>query len=183
MLTRASVNAGDTVLVTGASGGVGSAAVQLAKCRGAKVIAVTSPLKAQALTELGADRTLNRDDDLLEALGRDSVDVIVDLVAGPSWPAFLELLRPRGRYAVSGAIAGPIVELDVRTLYLRDLTFFGATALEPEVFSNLVGLIETDSIKPLIAAEYPLSEITQAQSDFSQKKFVGKLVLDVRNPS
>lgn len=141
MLTRARVTAEDRVLVTGASGGVGSAAVQLAKARGAEVIAVTSPAKAASLERLGADRAIFRDMDLVDTLGRNGIDVVLDLVAGEQWPTFLEVLRPGGRYAASGAVAGPIVSLDVRTLYLKDLSLFGCTVLEPETFPNLIRLI------------------------------------------
>ena len=179
MLTRANVKEGETVLVTGASGGVGSAAVQLARARGAKVIAVTSPSKAQALIELGAAKILNRDDDYIKELGESSVDVVVDLVAGAKWPTLLDVLRSGGRYAVSGAIAGPIVELDVRTLYLKDLSFFGCTVLEPQVFGNLVKLIEGGDIKPLVAETYPLRDISKAQEAFGEKGYIGKIVLEV----
>ncbi|MGL6312984.1 alcohol dehydrogenase family protein [Vibrio sp. WXL103] len=179
MLTRANVSEQDTVLVTGASGGVGSAAVQLAKARGAKVIAVAGAGKEGQLMALGAERVIERGQDLVEALGTDSVDVVIDLVAGSTWPKLLEILRPKGRYAVSGAIAGPIVELDVRTLYLKDLSFFGCTVLEPEVFGNLVARIEKGQIAPLVAKSYPLEEIVQAQEDFQHKRHVGKLVLEV----
>ena len=181
MLTRAGVNDQDRVLITGASGGVGSAAVQLAKARGAQVIAVTSAAKADKLAEVGADETVTRDEDLVASLGANSVDVVVDLVAGPSWPSFLDLLRPGGRYAVSGAIAGPIVELDVRTLYLKDLRFFGCTVLEPEVFGNLVALIEQGLVSPLVAASYPLDSISDAQAAFQSKNYIGKIVLDVND--
>lgn len=179
MLTRAQVQADDTVLITGASGGVGSAAIQLAKARGARVIAVTSPAKANDLRVLGADRCIGRTDPLLDTLGANSVDVVIDLVAGPTWSDLLEVLRPRGRYAVSGAIAGPNVTLDVRTLYLKDLSFFGCTALEPDVFANLIHLIERKAIKPLVAKSYPLQDIAQAQTDFVEKNHIGKLVLKV----
>ncbi|WP_394242317.1 alcohol dehydrogenase family protein [Vibrio astriarenae] len=179
MLTRAEVNEQDTVLVTGASGGVGSAAVQLAKARGAKVIAVTSASKKQQLLDLGADVVLERSQNVVEALGHNSVTVVVDLVAGPAWPDLLNILNRKGRYAVSGAIAGPIVELDVRTLYLKDLSFFGCTFLEPEVFGNLVKRIESGDIKPLVAETYPLEEIGKAQESFQQKSHVGKIVLEV----
>lgn len=108
MLTRSNTKPGDRVLVTGASGGVGSAAIQLAKARGARVIAVTSPAKSEALLRLGAERTLSRDDGVVEKLGRNSIDVVIDLVAGPQWPALLDVLRPGGRYAVAGAIGGPL---------------------------------------------------------------------------
>ena len=137
MLTRAAVTSGETVLVTGASGGVGSAAVQLALARGARVVAVTSASKADKLKAIGADQTLDRNADYLSAFGAGQVDVVIDLVAGPKWPSLLDALRPGGRYAVAGAIAGPLVELDVRTLYLKDLSFFGCTVLEPDVFGNL----------------------------------------------
>jgi NADPH:quinone reductase-like Zn-dependent oxidoreductase len=179
MLTRANVHADDTVLVTGASGGVGSAAVQLAKARGAQVVAVTSAAKQEQLVELGADSTVKRDADLVAKLGQNSVDVVIDLVAGPSWPSLLDLLRPGGRYAVSGAIAGPIVELDVRTLYLKDLSFFGCTVLDPGVFARLVQRIEEGQVRPLVAATYPLSEIGAAQEAFQSKAHVGKIVLAV----
>lgn len=177
MLTRARVAEGDVVLVTGASGGVGSAAIQLARARGAEVIAVTSPAKAGELMALGAAQCLSRDDDVVAVLGANSVDVVVDLVAGPAWPALLDVMRPFGRYAVSGAIGGPMVELDVRTLYLKDLSFFGCTVLEPEVFSRLVGLIENGAIKPLVAKTYPLRDIVAAQKDFATKSHIGKIVL------
>lgn len=180
MLTRAAVKQGDTVLVTGASGGVGSAAVQLASARGARVIAVTSPAKSDKLKALGVDVTLDRDADYLAELGAGQIDVVIDLVAGPKWPSLLEVLRPGGRYAVAGAIAGPIVELDVRTLYLKDLSFFGCTVLEPEVFGNLVKRIERGDIAPLVAETYPLREINAAQEAFGAKGHIGKIVLDLK---
>ena len=177
MLTRSGVTAEDTVLVTGASGGVGSAAEQLTRARGATVIAQTSPAKSDALLALGAARTVARDADLVDALGANAFDVVIDLVGGPAWPRLLDVLRPRGRYAVSGAIAGPIVELDLRTLYLKDLSFFGCTILEPQVFGALINRIERGDIKPLVGETYPLDQIEAAQEAFLQKGHVGKIVL------
>ena len=179
MLTRAAVKSGETVLVTGASGGVGSAAVQLASARGARVVAVTSASKADKLKALGADETLDRDADYVSALGAGQVDVVIDLVAGRKWPSLLDVLRPRGRYAVAGAIAGPLVELDVRTLYLKDLSFYGCTVLEPEVFGNLVTRIELGDIAPLVAETYSLHEIGAAQDAFGRKGHIGKIVLSL----
>lgn len=179
MLTRANVTDKDTVLVTGASGGVGSAAVQLAKARGAKVIAQTSESKMELLRSIGADEVVERSADLGHQLGKNSVDVVIDLVAGPQWPTLLEVLKPKGRYAVSGAIGGAMVELDVRTLYLKDLSLFGCTVLEPQVFANLVKRIEQGAIKPLVAEVFPLQQINQAQHAFEQKSHVGKIVLEI----
>lgn len=179
MLTRADVRAGETVLVTGASGGVGSAAVQLACARGAKVIALTSPTKADKVIALGAAQILPRDADLLKELGANSVDVAIDLVAGPNWGSLLDVLRTGGRYAVAGAIGGAMVQLDVRTLYLKDLRFFGCTVLDPEVFGNLIKRIERSEIKPLVAERYALRDIHAAQLAFSNKRHTGKIVLTI----
>ena len=177
MLTRAAVESGERVLVTGASGGVGSAAVQLAKARGATVIAQTTPPKADQLLAIGADEITYRGEDLVERLGSDSVDVVIDLVAGAQWSRLLEVLRRRGRYAVSGAIGGPLVQLDVRTLYLKDLSLFGCTALGPGVFARLIKRIENGDVRPLVAAQYPLDRIREAQAVFQEKRHVGKIVL------
>ncbi|MFT5202263.1 MAG: NADPH:quinone reductase-like Zn-dependent oxidoreductase [Candidatus Aldehydirespiratoraceae bacterium] len=177
MLHRVGLADGETVLITGASGGVGSAAVQLAKRRGATVIGVASQSKWDEVRALGADRLLGRDADVVAELGRDSLDVVVDVVAGPTWPALLDVLRRQGRYVCAGAIAGPIVELDVRTLYLKDLTLLGSTYQPREVFENLVRYIERGEIVPIIAATYPLEDIVRAQEDFLAKSFAGKLVL------
>lgn len=177
LLTRSKVQSGDRVLVTGASGGVGSAAVQLAKARAAEVVAVTSRAKSQDVLRLGAERTLAREDSVVDTLGRDSIDVVIDLVAGQKWPTLLDVLRPGGRYAVAGAIGGPVVELDVRTLYLKDLSLFGCTVLEPEVFTNLIEHIERERIAPVVAETFPLEQISDAQTAFLSKKHVGKIVL------
>lgn len=179
MLTRAGVRAGETVLITGASGGVGSATVQLARARGAHVLAVTSASKAQGLMALGARKTLDRDADLVAEIGANSVDVVIDLVAGAKWTSLLDVLRPGGRYAVAGAVGGPIVELDVRTLYLKDLSFFGCTVLAPDIFKHLIGRIERKEIMPLVAETYPLRELSAAQESFAKKGYIGKIVLEL----
>jgi NADPH:quinone reductase-like Zn-dependent oxidoreductase len=176
MLHRSGCGA-ERVLITGASGGVGSAAVQLAKRRGAEVVAVSGAVKADDVFALGADRVVDRDADLVTELGRDTIDLAVDLVAGPNWPKLLDVLCIGGRYVTSGAIAGPLVELDVRTLYLKDLTFFGCTYQEDAVFENLIGYIERGEIRPVVAKTYPLRDIGEAQRDFLAKRFTGKLVL------
>ena len=87
------------------------------------------------------------------------------------------VMKRGGRYASSGAIAGPIVTLDMRNFYLKDLTFIGCTAWDEPVFPNLVSYIERGEIKPMLARTYPLEDIVTAQKDFSEKKHVGKIVL------
>ena len=183
MLSRANVDPGERVLIPGASGGVGSASLQLAKARGARVDVVTSASKAASLRDLGADRAVMRDEDLIDALGRDSIDVVIDLVAGVTWPQLLDVLRPGGRYATAGAIAGPLVELDVGTLYLKGLSPFGCTVLDPPVFANLISRIEANQIVPLVAQQYPLDRIAEAQTVFLSKQHVGKIVLKLDEPT
>lgn len=173
LVERAAVAAGDRVLIAGASGGVGMAAVQLAKLAGAHVTALTAAAKASAVLAAGADATLGRG--ATPASG--SATVVIDVVGGPGFPALLEALVPGGRYATSGAIAGPIVELDLRTLYLNDLALLGSTHQPAEGFSRLVGQIIAGRIRPLVSKTYPLAAIARAQADLAAKRYPGKLVL------
>jgi NADPH:quinone reductase-like Zn-dependent oxidoreductase len=101
------------------------------------------------------------------------------VVGGPSVPDLLDSLKRGGRYGVSGAIAGPRFELDLRTLYLKDLRMIGCTVLEPEVFPNLIAYVEAGEVRPAIAATYPLFEIAAAQAAFLDKRHVGKIVLTI----
>ncbi len=177
MVHRARVQDGERVLVTGASGGVGSAVVQLAKRRGGIVTAVAGQAKMEPVRAIGADRVITRGDDVVAALGEESVDVVVDNVAGPAFGKLLEVLKRGGRYVSSGAIAGPLVTLDMRTFYLKDLTLIGCTAWDEPVFPNLIGYIERGELRPLLAKTFPLDQIADAQREFLEKKHFGKLVL------
>ena len=178
MLTRAQVGSGDTVLVPGASGGVGGAVVQLAKRRGARVIAMASEAKHGDVEKLGADRMLPRaPDNLAGLLADETVSVVADVVGGPYWPRLIDVLARGGRYTVSGAIAGPMVDLDLRTLYLRDLTFLGSTVIDQEVMPRLISYIERGEIQPALAATYPLEDLHAAQTAFIAKKHTGNIVV------
>ncbi|HWG70607.1 MAG TPA: zinc-binding dehydrogenase [Steroidobacteraceae bacterium] len=177
MLHRAQLQSGEHVLITGASGGVGSAAVQLVKRRGAIVTALTTRAKFAQLHALGADRVVDRSADLVAEIGANSVDLIVDNVVGDAFPVLLRLLRRGGRFVSSGAISGPQVRLDMRELYLRDLTLIGTTAWDEPVFGNLVSYIERGQIRPVIAKTFPLENIVDAQREFLLKSHIGKFVL------
>jgi NADPH:quinone reductase-like Zn-dependent oxidoreductase len=177
MLHRAKLCAGETLLVTGASGGVGSATVQLAHARGARVVAITSADKAGQLRALGADLCLGRDDDPAAELGTGSVDLVVDNVAGDGFPPRLKALKRGGRLVSSGAIAGPVVALDMRDMYLKDIQLIGTTAWDEPVFPNLISYIETGKIRPVVARIFPLQDIVEAQKAFLEKAHVGKFVL------
>ena len=176
MLQRISLR-DERVLITGASGGVGSAAIQLAVRRGAHVTALTSADKADDIRALGASETIARDD----PLPNDAFDVVVDLVAGPRWPELISSLRHGGRYVASGAIAGPIVELDVRTLYLHDLTLAGSTFQPDNVLIDVVRYIERGEIRPVIAQTFKLRDLHAAQAAFLEKHYIGKIGIEVEH--
>jgi len=161
----------------GASGGVGSAVVQLTKVRGATVTAIVGKSKMDEVLRIGADFVVDRDSDIVSELGEECFDVVIDNVGGPHFAGELNTLKRGGRYASSGAIGGPLVNLDLRTMYLKDLTLIGCTAWDEPVFPQLVSYIESNRIKPLVAKTFPLADIAHAQQEFLEKKHVGKFVL------
>jgi len=177
MVHRVKVRKAEHVVITGASGGVGSAAVQLVKRRGATVTAIAGKAKMEQVQSIGADRVIARGDDIVASLGENVADVVVDNVAGPALGGLLKVLKRGGRYVSSGAIGGPIVTLDVRTFYLKDLTLVGCTAWDEPIFPNLISYIERGELRPLVAKIFPLERIADAQREFLEKKYLGKFVL------
>lgn len=172
---------GETVVITGASGGVGSAALQLASRRGCRVIAVASTVKAPQLLKLGAETVIDRGtDDLVSAIlnaAGGPVEVVLDVVGAPMFRALIEALRQGGRYASSGCIGGPLASIDLRRLIYKDLTLRGITICPPGTMQRVVQMIESGAIRPLLAATYPLSEIRAAQEAFISKRHVGNIVI------
>ena len=145
--------------------------------RGARVSAIVGRTKMAQLRAIGADQVIARDDDIAGVLGQESVDLVVDNVAGPAFGAMLSVLRRGGRYVSSGAIAGPMVTLDMRRMYLKDITLIGCTAWDEPVFPDLIAAIERGAIRPLVAKTFALDRIAQAQAEFLDKKHVGNFVL------
>ncbi len=179
MLTKGRISAADTVVITGASGGVGSALIQLSKIRGAKVIAIVGAKKEALAQDLGADYVYQRDDSLESNLAQHQITVALDVVGGNHFNLMIQALTPRGRYVSCGAIGNPMVALDLRDLIYKDLEMIGATRLESDVFKRLVGYLEKDLLKPLIAKNFQLSDIKEAQEFFQAKGFLGKVVLSI----
>ena len=183
MLQRINLGAGETIAVPGASGGVGSALVQLSKLRGAGVVAVAGASKLERVLELGADATVARgaDDPVAAAVQANGgfFDAVADVVGGADFGGWLEGLERGGRYVTSGAIAGPIVDLDLRTLYLRDLQLHGATVYEPSVFADLVRYIEAGTVQPVVGGTFGLDQIHEAQEAFGSKDHVGSIVITI----
>jgi len=183
LTARTGLKPGETVVIAGASGGVGSASIQLCRLRGARVIAIASSSKADLLKQLGADQVIDRNIDNLEQAIRDvaggSVDVALDVVGGSAFMPLINALRQGGRYSSSGSIAGPLVEFDLRQLVYKDLQLTGATVVPPGTMQRLVSLIEQDLLKPLLAQTFPLKELASAQKTFLQKQHVGNIVVEI----
>ena len=183
LINRTGLGAGESIVISGASGGVGSAAIQLTKIRGARVIAISSESKRQSLLNLGADQVVDRHSkdlqaDVITALGG-KADVAVDVVGGEIFSVLVNCLRRGGRYSASGAISGPMVNFDLRKLIYRDLQFTGATVVPPGTFKKLVEYIESGKLKPVLAETYALKDLAKAQAAFMKKNFVGNIVVEV----
>ena len=182
MLDRAQVEAGERVLISGASGGVGSGLIQLCRARGAIPYALTSEAKLEAVKALGVEAAINRESlNLVEAVNQQlagkSVDVVADLVGGQLFNSMLQVLRPEGRYTTAGAIGGAIVQLDLRTIYLKHLTIHGSSQGTRGAFQRLIQYINEVKIGPILDRKFKLSEFHKAQTYFMEKKFIGKVVV------
>lgn len=182
MLRIAGLKQGDSLLVTGASGGVGTFLIQIAKHFGARVVALADPSKAEALAALGADAVIDRRAQDWPRLAKAAnqgrnFSLVADVVGGSGFEALLGLLARGGRYVVAGAIAGPLVALDLRTLYLKSLSFYGSAAYEPGTFEALLQVLAEGGLKPMVAGSYPLRDIQAAQEAFLAKTHVGSFVL------
>lgn len=182
MLLMAGLRSGDRVLVTGASGGVGSFLVQIARASGATVVAICGADKCDAVLKLGAHAVVDRAvHDLAGAvrvaLGGAPLTLFADVVGGDTFGQCLELLAPGGRYVTAGAIAGPMVSLDLRTLYLKSLSFFGSSVYRRDTLPALLALLQRGAVVPAVADVSALAQIRTAQTQFLAKHHVGSKVL------
>ena len=182
MLLMTGVKAGDRLLVTGASGGVGTFLVQMGKHLGATVIAVSSGDKMDAIRALGADAVIDRTapdlyEQVMQVTTGQKLTVVADVVGGTQFSTYLALLGRGGRYVTAGAIAGPLVTLDLRTLYLKNLEFYGSTIYRPDTFPTLLRWLTEKGFTPQVADTYPLAEIKTAQAKFLTKRHIGSFVL------
>lgn len=181
MIERGGVHEGDSVLVTGASGGVGLALVQLARARGARVIAVSSDSKLEPVRQAGAHEVIDRAQNVIEqarTAAEAGVDVVLDVVAGKLVGEGLSLLREGGRWVVAGALGGHAVTFDVRRLYLHNAQVIGSSMHTPAHFALLMEIARQGQVRPVIAKTYPLDQAPQAQEELGRRRHVGKIVMD-----
>ncbi|MFB7899196.1 zinc-binding dehydrogenase [Streptomyces xiamenensis] len=180
MIERGRLREGDTALVSGASGGVGIALVQIARARGARVIAISSGTKIDAVREAGAHDVIDRAGDItaqLRAAAPQGIDVALDVVAGELVPEGLPLLREGGRWVIAGALGGYGVAFDVRRLYLHNAQVIGSAMHTPAHFDLLMDLARRAEVQPVIAASFTLEQAAQAQEELSRRGHVGKIVM------
>jgi len=183
LIDRAEVRPGETVLVLGASGGVGHAAVQIAEHAGATVIATASTEKKREYArEIGAEYTIDYtdvdfDDAVRDITDRRGVDVVVDHIGGETWPKSIRSLRKGGRLVTCGATAGPSPETDVRRLFWNQLELIGSTMATPGQVDDVLSLVWDGTLEPRIRDVLPMSETARAHEMIEEREGFGKVVV------
>ncbi len=196
---RAQFRAGETVLVTGAAGGVGLAAVQLAKALGAVVVAaVSSEEKAQLARASGADHVVRTDvpdlresfrKQVFDAVGKRGVDVVLDAVGGDVFDACLRVMAWCGRLVIIGFAAGRIPEVKIGYLLVKNISLIGLQSSDyrerkPEVVRNayehLFALYTEGKLKPQVMAAYRMKDYVTALNMVKDRKVLGKVVITMR---
>ena len=183
LVSRAQVAEGEEVLVLGGASGVGSAAIQIAKDRGARVIATAGSEAKRALcAELGADRVVDHRD---EAWGKEvkawtagrGVDVVVEHVGPATWPTSMRCLARNGRLVTCGGTTGPKVEVLLPHLFIKNLSVLGSTMGPRSAFDTILDRLGRGLWRPVVDRVLPLSEIAQAHQLLEDRAVAGKIVL------
>jgi NADPH:quinone reductase-like Zn-dependent oxidoreductase len=183
LFSRGGLRAGETVLVTGASGGVATLAIQMAKMASARVLAVTSGAdNVRRVGELGADKVYDRlDPDFARAVwadtGKRGADLVLDSVGAAMWAFNVKSLAVRGRLVTYGASGGPLAETDLRPVFWKELSIVGATMGTPAEFRTVVRLVAEGRVRPVIHEVLPLAEARRAHEELERGDVFGKLVL------
>lgn len=183
LLDRAGLRAGETVVVVGASGGVGVACVQIAKRLGARVIACTSTEeKAARLRELGADVAVVAADrefgsKVWAETGKRGADVVVDYSGQATWPQSIRCARPGGRVVTCGATSGHDAVTDLRYVWVRELDLRGSDGWTRDGLLELVRQVEQGELEPVLHGLYPLSRVHEAIAELEERRAFGKVLV------
>ncbi|MFP3219803.1 MAG: zinc-binding dehydrogenase [Candidatus Marsarchaeota archaeon] len=185
LLNRAQLRPGETTLIWGASGGLGSAAVQIAKLAGAKVIATAgNEEKAEFVANLGADAVINYSKEdvinrVMEITGGQGVDVVFENVGTSTWEKSVRCLSPTGRLVTPGATTGKDANLDIRDLYSRQITLLGSYGGRKTDLLAALAAIKAGKIKPAVRDVLPLSDARIAHEKMEKGELMGKIVLKI----
>ncbi len=183
LITRARLRPGETVLITGGSGGVSTAAVQIARLAGATVFAVTSgPDNARRVRELGAHLVIDRLEadfsaEVWKATGKRGVDVAFDSVGEAVWPGLIRALARDGRLVTYGATTGPKGQIDIRLTFWKQLQVIGTTMSSRAEFEQVISLVFKKRLQPVIDVVWPLEHARQAHERLESGEGFGKIVL------
>lgn len=183
VVTKAAIAPGDVVVVMGAAGGVGTACVQLAAARGARVLAgVSSEAKRAHVLAVGADETFDYSSEPLTAalerwLGTPEVPIILDHVGQNVWEACVAALARGGRFVTCGYTTGPEARLSLADLSGRELTLAGVVMGSRREFADLLRYVTTGRVRPVIGAVLPLSDAAAAHTRLERREALGKIVL------
>ena len=183
MIARGRVQKGETVLILGASGGVGTACVQIAKNLGAEVIACASSAdKLQRLKELGADHLIDytREDfsrRAWEISGKKGVDVAVNYTGGDTWVPSIRALALHGRLLTCGATAGYDPPEDIRYIWRREVNIVGCNGWTRNDLEQLLAAVAQGTIRPIIDGVYPLEQAAEAMRVIEDREVFGKVIL------
>jgi NADPH:quinone reductase-like Zn-dependent oxidoreductase len=182
LISRGRLRAGESVLVTGASGGVGTAAVQIAKRLGATLYAVTSTPWVERVYGLGADVVFDRGDGdfsraVWEATGKRGVDVVFDSVGEAAFGQNLRSLARGGRLVVYGATTGPRGEADLRLLFWKQLEIVGTTMANQAEFREVMDRVFRGELAPVVDVAWPLDRAAEAHARLEAGEAFGKIVL------
>ncbi|MFD1585667.1 zinc-binding dehydrogenase [Halorientalis brevis] len=183
LMTRAELQPGETVLVLGASGGVGHAALQIAKYAGAEVYATaSSEEKLDYARELGADEVINYEtddfaDEVSDITGKRGVDVVVDHVGAATWQQSLASLAKGGRVVTCGATTGPNPETDINRIFWNQLDVLGSTMGTPGEVDDVLELVWEGHMEPRVRDVLPMSEIDRAHEMLENREGFGKVVV------
>lgn len=181
--TRAGLRAGESVLITGASGGVSTAAIQIARLSGARVFAVTSgPENVERVRELGADVVIDRLEEdfsrvVWEETGERGVDVVLDSVGEEMWRGCVRALAKKGRLVTYGATTGPSGELDIRRVFWKQIQVMGSTMATRAEFQEVMDLVFAGRLDPVIDVAWPLDRVRDAHERLEEGGQFGKVVL------
>jgi len=184
LITRGRLRAGEDVLVTGASGGVATAAIQIAKYAGARVFAVTTTENVERVRELGAEVVYDRTQvdfsrEIWKDTGKRGVDLTLDSVGAATWTGNLRALARGGRLVVYGATTGALAETDLRLLFWKQIELIGTTMSNRNEFETVMRLVFRGELKPVVDVVLPLEQIREAHERLEAGEQFGKVVIVV----
>jgi NADPH:quinone reductase-like Zn-dependent oxidoreductase len=185
LVGRAKIRPGQTVLVLGASSGVGIAAIQIAKMFDARVITTAGDeQKLQKGRELGADFGIGHykqkiSSEVRKITNKEGVDIVVEHVGAATWDESMKSVKPGGLIVTCGATAGPTVAFDLRFLFARQLSFLGSYMGTMGEFHEVMGHVFAGRLKPVVDRTFPLQEIRDAHDYLEKSSMFGKVVLTI----